>query len=78
MSELSETIFASATEHDGKYLLAHRRKSLAPFVEPTPLDKEYDACHELVFGGYAIWINGNLAPGIRLTGKPLLTPKPEE
>lgn len=64
--EACALIVRAAKSHDDRYLLPRRT-----WVGSNPdADALYDACHSLIAGGYARWMSGNLAPGIRLTGKP--------
>lgn len=73
LAERRAAIFASAEAHEGRHLLARRRRRYNDLSPKSELDLEYDACEDLVFSGHAHWISGNFAPGIRLTGKPLST-----
>lgn len=73
---LRQRIFASAEAHDGKHLLPRRPYRPIKYDPPTDLDREYEACDDLVASGHARWMTGNLSPGISLTGKPLQTHSP--
>ena len=71
LTERHRAIFASAEANEGRHLLPRRRRLYNDLSPKTETDLDYDACEDLIFGGYAHWITGNFAPGIRLTGKPL-------
>jgi hypothetical protein len=72
ITDLQKRIYAIAWEHEGRYLLARRFHRLRHRVsDPTELDLLYEACGELVNQGFARWMRGQFAPGIKLTGKPL-------
>lgn len=58
-------MYGEALLHDGRYLLMRRYKKGNP-----ELDAKYDAAEWLVGNGYAEWLRSDMAPGIRLTGKP--------
>lgn len=65
--KLRREVFEVATQHGGQYLLPRRT---------TPDDGQRIACESLVDSGHARWIpfTSSMAPGIRLTGKPIDTP----
>jgi hypothetical protein len=57
-------VYAVAEAHDGRYLLRGR------FHNSDDAIAQRAACEALVESGHARWLAGNMAPGIRLTGKP--------
>jgi hypothetical protein len=71
LTEQHRKIFASAEANEGRHLVPKRWRKYNDMSPPDDLDREYQACDDLVSAGYAQWLNGNSAPGIRLTGKPL-------
>jgi hypothetical protein len=58
-------MYGKAMQHDGRYLLRRRFKK-----GDAELDAQYDAAGWLCGNGYAQWLTGDMAPGIRLTDKP--------
>lgn len=67
LSERQLRIIETARGHDGRFLLPTRFRG--PSWPPREQDLDYDACDALVLNSYADWLQGSLAPGIRLTRK---------
>jgi hypothetical protein len=63
-------VYAVAEAHDNRYLLP------SPFNTSDDAIAQRAACEALVESGHARWLAGNMAPGIRLTGKPFTPSTP--
>lgn len=61
-------VYGIAVAHGERYLLPRRFR-----VGGAEVDAQYAACAELVRSGHARWLSfaSTMAPGIRLTDKPL-------
>ena len=59
-------MYGKAVANGGRFLLMSRFKK----GNDPKKDALYDAAEWLCGNGYAQWLTGDMAPGIRLTGKP--------
>ena len=55
LSEAAQKIVEVAREHDGIYHLARRFRGRKPYEPKNDLDREYDACQEIVNKKLARW-----------------------
>lgn len=59
-------MYGKAMANGGRFLLMRRFNK----GDDPEKDVLYDAAEWLCGNGYAQWLTGDMAPGIRLTGKP--------
>jgi hypothetical protein len=69
LTDRQRKILDSAKEHGDMYLLPRRFRGRSANPET---DLDYAACEALADAGYVRWLgfSSNLAPGVKLTGKP--------
>lgn len=69
ITRMAMDIWAKAKLSNGRFLLPRRFHLPDGLDKRSEIDRQYDACGMLCMDGHARWLDGQMAPGIELTGR---------